>query len=193
MKDSSGQRGPGDDSATAIAAAFANEPGRPALAAITVPYSDDPDSWHVTPGLPPKILAALRAQFRKRYPSLCEGRGDEVGVAPQDPFDYSNEDIKLVAGYISGKGWLLARLRLDEVVDCGRDDSGYGIDDAWYAVRPDGAVIYLDSGLELVDIGDYDHDGSSELLFRLSRYNIRGYELYYRNFSRQAANLYLAY
>jgi len=34
----------------------------------------------------------------------------------------------------------------------------------------------------LVDAGDYDNDGKSEIVFSISRYNRGGYELFYDDF-----------
>ena len=42
------------------------------------------------------------------------------------------------------------------------------------------AIRFLDSGMRLVDAGDYDRDGKSELLFSINRYGIGWYELLLR-------------
>ena len=49
-----------------------------------------------------------------------------------------------------------------------------------------GTSQFLDNGISLVDAGDYDSDGQSELVFAISRYNRGGYELYYDGFRRHA-------
>ncbi len=36
----------------------------------------------------------------------------------------------------------------------------------------------------LVDAGDYDKDGKSELVFSIDRYNRGGYELFYDDFKK---------
>lgn len=38
----------------------------------------------------------------------------------------------------------------------------------------------------LVDAGDYDNDGRSELVFSIDRYNEGGYELYYNDFKKHS-------
>jgi hypothetical protein len=37
----------------------------------------------------------------------------------------------------------------------------------------------------LVDAGDYDNDGKSELVFSIDRYNRGGYELFYDDFKKR--------
>jgi len=44
----------------------------------------------------------------------------------------------------------------------------------------------LDSGLWLVDAGDYDNDGRSELVFSIDRDNEGGYELFHDGFQKRA-------
>jgi len=41
-----------------------------------------------------------------------------------------------------------------------------------------------DSTIMLVDAGDYDGDGDSEVIFWVSRYNHDGYVLFYKQLSR---------
>jgi hypothetical protein len=38
----------------------------------------------------------------------------------------------------------------------------------------------------LVDAGDYDSDGKSEVLFSIAEHNKGGYRLFYRNFTKRA-------
>ncbi len=46
-------------------------------------------------------------------------------------------------------------------------------------------TLYLGSQLELVDAGDYDGDGQSEVLFWHSAYNEDGYTLFYDQFRKR--------
>jgi hypothetical protein len=71
-----------------------------------------------------------------------------------------------------------------EAIDCQDTEAGFDIDDPWFAVSPRKTVTYLDSGMWLVDAGDYDNDGKSELVFSIDRYNRGGYELYYDDFKK---------
>ncbi|MDH4208632.1 MAG: hypothetical protein OEV76_07145, partial [Anaerolineae bacterium] len=83
-------------------------------------------------------------------------------------------------------GWRIARLHLAEAVACDDVEAGFEIDDPWFVITPQEAVRYLDDGMWLVDAGDYDNDGKSELLFSINRYDRGGYELFYDDFKRHA-------
>jgi hypothetical protein len=45
---------------------------------------------------------------------------------------------------------------------------------------------FLGAGMWLVDAGDYDNDGKSEVLFSIDQYNRGGYILFYDDFKKQA-------
>jgi len=72
-------------------------------------------------------------------------------------------------------------------------DRCYGpADDAfieqWFAVGPEKQIIFLDQGMWLVDAGDYDNDGKSEVLFSIDGYNRGGYQLFYDDFKKHAVS-----
>ena len=48
--------------------------------------------------------------------------------------------------------------------------------------------MLLGQGMWLVDAGDYDNDGKSELVFAIDRYNQGGYELFADDFKSHAAS-----
>jgi len=56
---------------------------------------------------------------------------------------------------------------------------------AWYLIDGE-SIDYLGSEMTLLDAGDYDGDGESELLFWHSGYNSDGYVLIYRDFHEKA-------
>jgi hypothetical protein len=103
-----------------------------------------------------------------------------------EPFLYRDEDIKLVKAYESNRGWTLARLHLGEAIDCEDVEAGFEINDKWFTVDPQRSVQYLDDGIWLVDAGDYDNDGKSELVFSIDDYNRGGYEIFYDDFKKHA-------
>ena len=55
-----------------------------------------------------------------------------------------------------------------------------------FAIGADGETRYLGPGLILVDAGDYDGNGTSELVMSLSRYNRGGYVLFSNTFIEEA-------
>jgi hypothetical protein len=56
----------------------------------------------------------------------------------------------------------------------------------WFAATPRGEPIFPGQGMWLVDAGDYDNDGRSELVFAIDRANEGGYELFYDDFKKHA-------
>ena len=56
----------------------------------------------------------------------------------------------------------------------------------WFIVDRSGAAKFLGSDLLLVDAGDYDGDGRTELVFRKSGYDYDGYVLFFDGFARSA-------
>lgn len=146
------------------------------------PYFNDPDSWKPFE-LTAELLGVLKETFRQRFPKLCKTNdADETKLLP---FAYRDRDIKSIKAYSSKSGWTLARLHLEGAIDCGDVEAGFEIDDPWFVVDSRKAVAYLDQGMWLVDAGDYDHDGKSELVFAINRYNVGGYELFYDDFKKR--------
>ncbi len=153
------------------------------LVANSQPYFNDPDKWKpfvVTP----ELTHVLQASFRKKFPKLCHL--SEVDHSTLEPLPYRNLAVKVVKAYASVSGWMVARLHL-EAVDCADTEAGFDIDDPWFVVDPKKSTEYLDSGMWLVDAGDYDNDGKSELVFSINRENQGGYEIYYDDFKKHAS------
>jgi hypothetical protein len=152
------------------------------LVANSKPYFKDPESWKASQ-LSPDLLKLVRQQFRRKFSRLCKSsKQDETKL---EPFLYQDEDIKLVKAYASRRDWAVARLHLAEAIDCNDMEAGFEIDDPWFIVDPQKAARYLDVGIWLVDAGDYDGGGKSELLFSIDRYNRGGYELFYDDFAKR--------
>lgn len=143
------------------------------LIADSQPHSNDPDSWK--PTRPSSELAAsLRLAFRKKFP--------KVSNCASQP--YRDADIKLNKTYSSNKGWSAVQLLLTGNRCDGPQDDPFI--DQWFAVTPHGEAIFLGQGMWLVDAGDYDNDGKSEVVFAIDRYNQGGYELFYDDFKGHA-------
>lgn len=86
--------------------------------------------------------------------------------------------------YRSKGHWQVAQLA---VKGCAIDDErGDELSIEWYVISPGGKAQYLDSNMHLVDAGDYDNDGKSELVFSIDDYNRGGYKLYYDDFKQRA-------
>jgi hypothetical protein len=146
------------------------------------PHVTDPDSWKLS-RISPELVRALRHQFRRQFPKLCRLGEDKTRLKS---FAYSDEQIGVMKAYASNKGYVVARLRVGGAIDRSDTEAGFEIDDKWFVVNPQHSVRYLDDGLWLVDAGDYDNDGQSELVFSINRDNRGGYELFYDNFQKRA-------
>lgn len=144
----------------------------------------DPEQWKPAP-LAPNLFAAIRKEFRAKYTKVynCKGDGTE-----EINWTYKDTDISLLKAYGSNRGWFVARVELQGDHCEGPPDDPFT--DQWYAISPDGKVQHLDFGMWLVDAGDYDADGHSELIFSFSRENQGGYEMFYADFSKSATFLY---
>ena len=152
------------------------------LVANSLPRFSDPDSWHPAKASD-AVSAELRLQFRRRFPTALNCVHPNDGGTP-GPWKYRDADIRLARFYASDKGWSVAQVLLWGY----RCDAPAGDEfiDQWFAVAPDGKVRYLGAGMWLVDAGDYDNDGRSEVIFSIDRYNRGGYELFYDGFRRHA-------
>lgn len=153
------------------------------IVVVSQPNFKDPDGWKPVV-LSPAAIAGVRVQFRKQYPSLC--RIDNVEDNTKRPWRYSDAQVKVTRAYISKGGWSVVGLHLENARDCSDEEAGFQVEDPWFAIKPNGEILFLDTGLTLVDAGDYDNRGASELIFIISRVNGGGFELFYSNFSKRA-------
>lgn len=152
------------------------------LVAISQPNVSDPEEWKPAP-LSPALVASARQQFRIKFPKETNCRSPEENI-PR-PWKYRDEDIHLAKAYSSKDGWSLVELNLTGYA-CDGPNDGSGFIGQWYVAEPSGAVRFLGSDMWLVDAGDYDNDGKSEVLFSTDEDNTGGYRLFYRSFAKSA-------
>ena len=150
------------------------------LIAVSQPNFKDPELWKPAK-ISPQILASMRRMFREKFPRLCRLNQDENPV----PFDYLDKEIDVRKAYASQKGWILAALNLKDAVTCTPELPMVGID-CWFVADPQKKIQHLDVEGWLIDAGDYDRDGKSELIFQIDDYNRGGYVLYYDDFKKRA-------
>lgn len=143
-------------------------------------YFKDPQSWRPAK-LAPELVAAARQQFRSRFPKATNCRNPEENIAR--PWKYRDEDIKVAKAYSSNDNWSLAELSLTgNACDGEFQDEFHG---QWYLIDPSGTVRFLGTDMWLVDAGDYDNCGKSEVLFSIDGDNKGGYKLFYDDFRKQ--------
>jgi hypothetical protein len=143
-------------------------------------YFKDPDVWKPI-RLSADFIKALQKGYRQKFPKLCRASENEDKLVP---FSYRDDQLRVIRIYGSTKGWKVARLHLAGAIDCGDVEAGSQIPDQWFVVDPQKDVRYLGEGMWLVDAGDYDNDGKSEILFSVSRENRGGYTLFYDDFKK---------
>jgi hypothetical protein len=68
------------------------------------------------------------------------------------------------------------------------DDPGDPLSEPWFFVSPNGTVRRIGSFMSLLDAGDYDNDGKSELVFFLSQgEDTDGFVLFDASLQKQAS------
>lgn len=144
------------------------------------PYFKDPESWKPSQ-LTTELAGLLRHRFRQMFPKVSNCESDKENVSKR--WAYQDTDIKMIKAYSSKSGWSLAQVRLDNYRCDGPADEPFV--DQWFAISPSKQLVFLDQGMWLVDAGDYDNDGKSELVFSIDRYNRGGYELFYDDFKKK--------
>ena len=163
---------------------FLSEPVYRPLVAVSQPNFKDTESWKPSK-LSPNLAKLVRQQFRKKFPeaSNCV----DVNDAHPKPWAYKDNNIKIIATYNSQNHWSMVQAKLDIYrCDFALEDKNDPFIGQWFAISPANDVIFLDAGMWLVDAGDYDNNGKSELIFAIDRYNRGGYELFYDDFKKHA-------
>ncbi len=152
------------------------------LVALSRPNFSDAETWKPAQ-LSLDLITTARRLFRVRFPkaSNCTNSGSKATAWP-----YSDEDIKILKTYVSNKQVSLIELSLTGWACETIAEYGGPFDGQWYAADAAGNLSFLGTDMSLVDAGDYDNDGSSELLFSIDGRSLGGYRLYYGSFTRSA-------
>lgn len=161
---------------------WCDSPARRPIVLLTKPNYRDPAHWK--PDQPsPAMTDSLFPAFRLAVPSVyyCP-----VDPEKADSFAYQASDLTIVRVYRSSSGERLIAVQLDQARNqCDSEDG-----DEWTAhwFRLNDTTQYLGAALDLVDAGDYDGDGRSDLLFWHTDMNEDGYWLF-----PQGGSEYIAY
>lgn len=157
-------------------------PARRPLVTVSQPNTADPDGWKPV-RLDPRSMAVLRLAFHRQFPAERNCRNPIENKAL--PWSYRDSDIRIRETYADRRGRRIANLMLIHDRCDGPAEGGF--ESQTFVLSPDGKAVALDRGLTLVDAGDFDRDGHSELLFQIARYNRGGYELVYDNLRKHAS------
>lgn len=152
------------------------------LVATTSGHVADPVGWRRTP-LSASTSEALQRAFRARFPQVQNCSNSPANTAR--PWRYGDDAIVISATYASRDGWRIATAQLSDD-NCDGPTEGTAFAPQVFAISPSNEVRFLDEGLWLVDAGDYDRDGASELIFAIDRYNEGGYALFSAAFTQHA-------
>lgn len=150
---------------------WCDAPARRPVVVISRPNYRDPARWKPEPP-PPEVLARLLPEVARRVARSCEQSHETVDTTVR----YTAADLLVTQAYRAATGERLVGVGLDPdrpPCDLPEFDEVWGAH--WFRVGTD--VAFLGVGLTLVDAGDYDGDGASELLFWYSGYNRNGYWL----------------
>jgi hypothetical protein len=163
---------------------FIEEPVVRPLVAISQPNFKDPEGWKRST-LSVNITQLAHKYFRQKFPKVCNCKNPDENVAR--PWAYKDKNIAIVAAYRSKDDWHLVEMNLTPYnCDFAIEEESSPFVTQWFIISPSGQVTFLDAGMWLVDAGDYDGKGKSDLLFSIDRYNRGGYELFYDDFKKRA-------
>lgn len=158
---------------------------RPLIATATASFAT-PDPWREAPLAPVARDAAIQA-FRAAFPAPQNCASAEENTPRAVSFD--DDDIAMSNSLVSQSAWGLVTFNLTGYAcDGPLDDSPFA--PQMMLVSPDGDARVLGEGLQFLDAGDFDGDGTSEVVFVVNRYNQGGYELQANDFSHKVEALY---
>lgn len=140
--------------------------GRRPLVLVSQPYVNDPDGWGrlVEPSI--ELVSAVRRAYRKDFPHVYRCKEEKV---VQHEWRFPDSALIVLDAYSSNKGSHLLRVSL-EAGDCGYvDDSNDALSSPWYFIPATGSAKRVGSFMTLLDAGDYDNDGRSEVIFMVAQ------------------------
>lgn len=152
------------------------------LIVVSKPYFHDPDGWKRAK-VSDEIALLVRNAFRHEYPHVDRCKDEEI---LQRDWKVPDSALSFPIAYRSNKGSFLVEASLD-AGNCGYiSEPDEPESEPWFFVSSDGSVRRIGSFLTLLDAGDYDSDGSSEVVFVLSQgENTDGFVLFDGNFEKR--------
>jgi len=155
------------------------------LVVVSSPNFRDPDGWKRVAKLPVAIAALVRSAFRRDFPQVDRCKDEEV---VERDWKFPDSSLGFLIAYGSNKNSFIVETQLS-AGNCGWvDDPNDPLSAPWFFVSPDAAVRRIGSFMSLLDAGDYDNDGKSELVFFFSQgENTDGFVLFDARLQKQAS------
>jgi hypothetical protein len=156
------------------------------LIAISEPYFHDPDGWKRAK-LPNEAAGLVRNAFRSEYRHVNHCKDERIIKAN---WKFPDSALAFPISYASNKNSFLVKASLN-AGDCGWvDQPDDPLSEPWFFVAGDGTVRRIGSFMSLLDAGDYDNDGTSEVIFVVNQgENTDGFVLFDASFEHQVSLL----
>jgi hypothetical protein len=136
------------------------------LIVVSKPYTSDPDNWKRLSQPPEAIASLLREAFRKDFPHAYRCKDEKV---VQHNWNFPDSALQFPTTYASNKDTFLVESILN-AGECGYVDDPNNADSSpWFFVSADGHARRIGSFMSLLDAGDYDNEGRSEVIFILEQ------------------------
>ena len=170
---------------TGVSSLFGLASVRRPLIAVSKPYYRDPDAWKRTQ-LSEETSRLVRDAFRKQYPHVDRCKDEKIA---EHDWKFPDSALTLPYAYGSNKNAFIVAVSLD-AGNCGWGGQPENLTDAfvyqWFLVAADSRISRIGGFQVLVDAGDYDNDGRSELIFFSTRSESSdAYDLLYDGFQKK--------
>jgi len=155
------------------------EPALRPLVLVSENHTSDPDHWKPVRSLDSRITRLCFSEFRKIRPTVNVSTDEEHEIMKT----YKDNVILVNKSYASSNGEYIVAISIDPSFQHVNGMAKEEWPSDWFYVDKEKIAHALGSGMRLVDAGDYDNDGTSEVVFWESDYNKGGYILFYNHFT----------
>jgi len=171
---------------TGVSSLFGLESVRRPLVVVSKPYYRDPDDWKRTQPQE-EVRGMVREAIRKQFPHVNRCKDEEI---VERDWKFPDSALQFPYAYASNKNSFIVAVKLD-AGDCGwggnPEDPTDVFVNQWFLVAADHSVRRIGGFDVLLDAGDYDNDGRSELIFFSVRSeNSDVYDLLSDNFQKKS-------
>jgi hypothetical protein len=142
---------------------------QPRVSQSPQPEVRDPQKWKLAK-LGDSDLKRALADFRRQ-------------VNTEDPqLQFGDGDVRPGKAYSSAAGEVLFALAIRGRKPPANAAPGPAWSPHWFVANGSGPIRFLGSAMTVIDAGDYDNDGQSEVVFMKVSYNFTGYVLFFDDF-----------